>query len=68
MLSGQIKTGRVLRKAVPPPPKQKSTRDTVLDLIKDGGISLRKAEPIQKATEQVSIASIVRISNILYLY
>jgi hypothetical protein len=51
---GQIKSGRVLRRAAPPPPKPKSTRDTVMDLIKDGGITLRKAEPIQKATEQVS--------------
>lgn len=53
--TGQIKTGRVLRRAPPPPPKEKSTRDTVLDLIRDGGVTLRKAEPIQKSSEQVGV-------------
>lgn len=52
---GDIRSGRTLRKAAPPPPKERSARETSLDLIKNGGIQLKRAEPIatKKATEQV---------------
>lgn len=55
--SGDIRSGKVLRKAAPPPPKERSARETSLDLIKSGGVQLKRAEPIatKKAPEQVII-------------
>lgn len=51
---GEIRTGKVLRKAAPPPPKERSARETSLDLIKSGGVQLKRAEPVApKAPEQV---------------
>lgn len=52
---GDIRSGRVLRKAAPPPPKERNARETSLDLIKSGGVQLKRAEPIAKknTTEQV---------------
>jgi hypothetical protein len=52
---GDIRSGATLRKAAPPPPKQRNARETSLDLIKSGGVQLKRAEPLptKKATEQV---------------
>lgn len=64
-LLGDIRAGAQLRKVAPPPPKIKNARETSLDLIKSGGVQLKRAEPLptKKATEQRSGAIAAILSN-----
>jgi hypothetical protein len=55
---GAIKSGLVLRKAAPLEPKPKAARESVLDMIKDGGFVLKKTLPKEKVAPAEVSASI----------
>jgi hypothetical protein len=65
--TADIQSGRTLRKAAPPPPKERSARETSLDLIKSGGVQLRRAEPMAtKAPEQVNQIASSSLSSLSF--